>query len=64
MSGRSRSQEAYASKLSDRLGAMGIDAITRIVGIFVSAMGDIRRRNRGFANAWCEESALIVGDAK
>ena len=30
---------AYASKLSDRLGAMGIDAITRIVGFFVSAMG-------------------------
>jgi multiple antibiotic resistance protein len=30
---------AYAGKLSDRLGAMGIDAITRIVGFFVSAMG-------------------------
>jgi multiple antibiotic resistance protein len=30
---------AYASKLFDRLGAMGIDAITRIVGFFVSAMG-------------------------
>ena len=30
---------AYASKLSDKLGAMGIDAITRIVGFFVSAMG-------------------------
>jgi multiple antibiotic resistance protein len=30
---------AYASKLSDRLGTMGIDAITRIVGFFVSAMG-------------------------
>ena len=30
---------AYASKLSDRLGAMGIDAVTRIVGFFVSAMG-------------------------
>ena len=30
---------AYASKLSDRLGAMGIDAITRIVGFFVSAIG-------------------------
>jgi len=30
---------AYASKLSDRLGPMGIDAITRIVGFFVSAMG-------------------------
>ncbi|MBR0827055.1 MarC family protein [Bradyrhizobium manausense] len=29
----------YAGKLSDRLGAMGIDAITRIVGFFVSAMG-------------------------
>jgi multiple antibiotic resistance protein len=30
---------AYAGKLSDRLGPMGIDAITRIVGFFVSAMG-------------------------
>ena len=30
---------AYAGKLLDRLGAMGIDAITRIVGFFVSAMG-------------------------
>jgi len=30
---------AYASKLSDRLGPMGIDAITRIVGFFVWAMG-------------------------
>ena len=30
---------AYAGKLFDRLGAMGIDAITRIVGLFVSAMG-------------------------
>jgi len=30
---------AYASKLSDTLGPMGIDAITRIVGFFVSAMG-------------------------
>ncbi|MBR1065860.1 MarC family protein [Bradyrhizobium liaoningense] len=30
---------AYAGKLVDRLGAMGIDAITRIVGFFVSAMG-------------------------
>ena len=30
---------AYASKLSEKLGAMGIDAITRIVGFFVSAMG-------------------------
>lgn len=29
----------YAGKLSDKLGAMGIDAITRIVGFFVSAMG-------------------------
>ena len=29
----------YAGKLSARLGAMGIDAITRIVGFFVSAMG-------------------------
>jgi len=29
----------YASKLSDKLGAMGIDAITRIVGFFVSAIG-------------------------
>ena len=30
---------AYAGKLSERLGAMGIDATTRIVGFFVSAMG-------------------------
>ena len=30
---------AYAVKLSEKLGAMGIDAITRIVGFFVSAMG-------------------------
>ncbi len=30
---------AYAGTLSRRLGAMGIDAITRIVGFFVSAMG-------------------------
>src|SRR6476660_6328703 len=30
---------AYAGKLFDKLGAMGIDAITRIVGFFVSAMG-------------------------
>ncbi len=29
----------YASKLANKLGAMGIDAITRIVGFFVSAMG-------------------------
>jgi multiple antibiotic resistance protein len=29
----------YASKLSNKLGAMGIDAITRIVGFFVSAIG-------------------------
>jgi len=29
----------YAGKLSAKLGAMGIDAITRIVGFFVSAMG-------------------------
>jgi len=29
----------YAGKLSDKLGPMGIDAITRIVGFFVSAMG-------------------------
>jgi MarC family membrane protein len=29
----------YASKLSEKLGARGIDAITRIVGFFVSAMG-------------------------
>ena len=34
---------AYAGKLFDRLGAMGIDAITRIVGFFVSAMGGIGR---------------------
>jgi multiple antibiotic resistance protein len=30
---------AYAGKLIDWLGPMGIDAITRIVGFFVSAMG-------------------------
>ena len=30
---------AYAGKLSEKLGAMGIDAITRIVGFFVSAIG-------------------------
>jgi multiple antibiotic resistance protein len=30
---------AFAGKLVDRLGPMGIDAITRIVGFFVSAMG-------------------------
>jgi len=30
---------AYAPKLTAKLGAMGIDAITRIVGFFVSAMG-------------------------
>jgi multiple antibiotic resistance protein len=30
---------AYAVKLTDKLGAMGIDAITRIVGFFVAAMG-------------------------
>ena len=30
---------AYASNLSKKLGPMGIDAITRIVGFFVSAMG-------------------------
>jgi len=30
---------AYATKLSDKLGAIGIDAITRIVGFFVSAIG-------------------------
>ncbi len=30
---------AYASKLAARLGAMGIDVATRIVGFFVSAMG-------------------------
>jgi multiple antibiotic resistance protein len=29
----------YAGKLSEKLGARGIDAITRIVGFFVSAMG-------------------------
>jgi multiple antibiotic resistance protein len=29
----------YAGKLSDWLGPMGIDAVTRIVGFFVSAMG-------------------------
>ena len=29
----------YAGKLSEKLGATGIDAITRIVGFFVSAMG-------------------------
>jgi multiple antibiotic resistance protein len=30
---------AYAGKLSEKLGPMGIDATTRIVGFFVSAMG-------------------------
>lgn len=30
---------AYAGKLVDRVGPMGIDAISRIVGFFVSAMG-------------------------
>ena len=30
---------AYAGKLVARLGPMGIDATTRIVGFFVSAMG-------------------------
>jgi MarC family membrane protein len=30
---------AYASKLLEKLGTMGIDAITRIIGFFVSAMG-------------------------
>ena len=30
---------AYAGRLSQKLGTMGIDAITRIVGFFVSAMG-------------------------
>jgi multiple antibiotic resistance protein len=30
---------AYASKLSEKLGPLGIDAITRIVGFFVSAIG-------------------------
>jgi multiple antibiotic resistance protein len=30
---------AYAGKLVARLGPMGIDAITRIVGFFVSATG-------------------------
>ena len=29
----------YAGKLSEKLGPMGIDAVTRIVGLFVSAMG-------------------------
>jgi multiple antibiotic resistance protein len=30
---------AYASKLTEKIGPMGIDATTRIVGFFVSAMG-------------------------
>jgi multiple antibiotic resistance protein len=30
---------AYAGKLSEKLGVMGIDATTRIVGFFVSAIG-------------------------
>jgi multiple antibiotic resistance protein len=30
---------AYADRLTKKLGPMGIDAITRIVGFFVSAMG-------------------------
>ena len=29
----------YAGKLSEKLGPMGIDAVTCIVGFFVSAMG-------------------------
>jgi multiple antibiotic resistance protein len=29
----------YAGKLSEKLGPMGIDAVTRIVGFFVSAIG-------------------------
>src|SRR5271163_4490893 len=41
---------AYAVKLSEKLGAMGIDAVTRIVGFFVCrnrCRADIRRRHRG-----------------
>ena len=30
---------AYASRLTEKLGVMGIDATTRIVGFFVSAIG-------------------------
>ena len=30
---------AYADRLTKKLGPLGIDAITRIVGFFVSAMG-------------------------
>jgi multiple antibiotic resistance protein len=30
---------AYADKLVGRIGPLGIDAITRIVGFFVAAMG-------------------------
>jgi multiple antibiotic resistance protein len=30
---------AYANNVVGRLGPMGIDAVTRIVGFFVSAMG-------------------------
>ena len=30
---------AYAKKVVGRIGPMGIDAVTRIVGFFVSAMG-------------------------
>jgi multiple antibiotic resistance protein len=30
---------AYADRVTKKLGPMGIDAITRIVGFFVSAMG-------------------------
>ncbi|WP_256378672.1 MarC family protein [Nordella sp. HKS 07] len=30
---------AYAERLTRRIGPMGIDATTRIVGVFVSAIG-------------------------
>src|SRR5215203_2467632 len=39
---------------------MGIDAITRIVGFFVSAMGVALRRHRGIANPWRYDLALKV----
>ena len=52
----------YAGKLSEKLGAMGIDAITRIVGFFVSAMGIalIFDGHRGIGNPRRRGSALIA----
>ena len=48
---------AYAGKLVDRLGPMGIDAITRIVGFFVSAIGARLPNNRS------ERCQLLRGGA-